>query len=125
MREQLKKEPAIFSVVMKALLVSYALTGVLLLLLAFMVFKLNMKQGTVEIAILFIYIAAAFAGGFFAGKMGKTRKFIWGMGVGAGYVLILIIVSCALNGGIDGGIGSSLTTLVMCAGAGMLGGMVS
>ncbi len=125
MREQLKKEPAVFSIIMKSLMAAYALTGILLLVIALLVFKMNLKQGAVEIAILIIYIAASLAGGFLAGKMGKSRKFIWGMGVGAGYVVILLIVSCAINGGIDGGIGNSLTTLVMCAGAGMLGGMIS
>lgn len=125
MREISKNEKAGFSIVMKSLLAAYALTGIMLLVLAFMVFKMNMKQGSVELGILVVYIAASFIGGFLAGKMGKNRKFIWGMAIGAAYVIVLLMVSFALNGGISGGIGNCLTTLVMCAGAGMLGGMVS
>lgn len=125
MQERIKKDPAVVAILVKALLVAYALTGVLLLVLAFLVFKMNLKQEVVELAILFIYIATAFVGGFLAGKMGKVKKFIWGVGTGTGYVLILLAVSLAINGGLSGEAGSCLTTLVMCAGAGMLGGMFS
>ena len=125
MREMMKKEPVKVVVIIKSLLVAYILTGIMLLILAMMVFKMNLKQGSVEIGILIIYIAAAFAGGFLAGKMGKNKKFIWGLISGAGYVLILLAVSFCVNGGIQGELGSCITTLVMCMGAGMLGGMVS
>lgn len=114
-----------YMTVIRALLLTYVITGILLLILAFGVYKWNMKQSTVETAILIVYIVAAFAGGFVAGKLGRNRKFLWGMVTGAMYVIVLIVVSCIVTGGISGSILKCLTTFVMCAGAGMLGGMVS
>ena len=124
-REILKQKPAKVAMLIKALLAAYIITGIMLLILALMVFKMNLKQGNVEIGILLIYIASSFVGGFLAGKMGKHRKFIWGLLVGTGYMLVLFIVSFALNGSITGSIPHCLMTLIMCMGGGMLGGMVS
>ena len=125
MKEKRKAEPAIVAVVMKAMIASYALTAIMLLILAALVYKLNMKESGVEVGILVIYIAATFFGGFLAGKMGKNKRFIWGLGIGCGYVAELLGVSVCMNGGIDGTIGSCLVRFVMCAGSGMLGGMLS
>lgn len=125
MRERTRKEPAVAGIIIKAMLVSYILTALLLLLLAMLVFKLNMKASSVEVGILIIYIAAAFAGGFLAGKMGKNKRFLWGLGIGTAYVAVLVVVSLCMNGGIDNGVGGCAVRFVMCMGAGMLGGMLS
>lgn len=124
MRESMKKEPVKISVVIKALMAAYVLTGILLLLVALMVFKMNMKQQSVEIAILVVYILASLAGGFLAGRLGKNKKFLLGMGVGAGYMAILLLVSLCMNGKIEGSIVQCLVRFVLCTGAGMLGGML-
>lgn len=47
-RETMKKEPAKVGVVIKSLVLSYLLTALLLLILALMVFKMNLKQEGVE-----------------------------------------------------------------------------
>lgn len=124
-RETMKREPAKVGVVVKSLIVSYVLTAVMLLILALMVFKMNLKQEGVEIGILVIYIVSSFAGGFLAGKLGKTRKFLWGLAIGAGYIIVLLVVSLCMNHGIEGTIGGCLVRLVLCTGSGMLGGMLS
>lgn len=107
------------------LVLSYVLTACLLLLLAFILYKFRISESIVNIAVIVIYISVTFAAGFIAGKYYKVKKFLWGLVLGSVYFLILILVS--LIGGVsDAVIGSGVvTTWILCAGGGMLGGMLS
>ena len=110
---------------LKSLLFSYILTGVMLALLAFLLYKLGLGEKTVSVAIIVIYVAATLFGGFVAGKRMGSRKFLWWLLMGSAYFLVLTAVSLCVGGaGIDVGT-SFFTTLVLCAGGGMLGGMLS
>lgn len=107
------------------LVLSYVLTACLLLLLAFILYKFRISESIVNIAVIVIYISVTFAAGFIAGKYYKVKKFLWGLVLGSVYFLILVLVS--LIGGVsDAVIGSGVvTTWILCAGGGMLGGMLS
>lgn len=110
---------------LKTLLFSYILTAVLLALLAFLLYKLGLNEKVVSIAIIVIYVAATLFAGFVAGKKMGNRRFFWGLLMGAAYFLVLAAVSfCVGKGGISIG-NSFFTTLILCAGGGMLGGMLS
>lgn len=107
------------------LVLSYVLTACLLLLLAFILYKFRISESIVNIAVIVIYISVTFAAGFIAGKYYKVKKFLWGLVLGSVYFLILVLIS--LIGGVsDAVIGSGVvTTWILCAGGGMLGGMLS
>lgn len=110
---------------LKTLLFSYILTAVLLALLAFLLYQLNLDEKIVAIAIIVIYVAATLFAGFVAGKRMGSRKFLWGLVMGGAYFLVLTAVSvCVGKGAFQAG-NSFLTTLALCAGGGMLGGMLS
>ena len=109
--------------VVKALLVSYLLTGGLLLLLAGLLYRFRLDEGKIQIGIILIYIFSCFAGGFLSGKMMKSRKFLWGVLLGLLYFLIMTLVSLAVNRGLQDGTTSYFTTFLLCMGGGMLGGM--
>ena len=109
--------------IVKALLVSYLLTGGLLLLLARLLYRFRLDEGKIQIGIILIYIVSCFAGGFLAGKMMKSRKFLWGVLLGLLYFLIMTLVSLAVNRGLQDGTTSYFTTFLLCMGGGMLGGM--
>ena len=116
------KVPVVY--LLKSLLFAYILTGVLLALLSFLLYKLGFGEKVVAIAIIVIYVAATFFAGFMAGKRMKNRKFLWGLLEGAAYFLVLAVISF-LAGEQDAVMGSSFfTTLALCAGGGMLGGML-
>ena len=78
---------------MKALLISYVVTGVLLLVLAFLLYKLGLGESQVNLGIMITYILSCLAGGFYMGRKGKTRRFLWGMGLGLGYAAFLWAVT--------------------------------
>lgn len=124
MKEQIKPNQNMLFL-LKCLLCSYIITIGLLLLLALLLYRFQLKENVVSIAIILIYIIATFVAGFIAGKRMQNRKFLWGLFVGAVYFVILLIISLIVNHTVKDVSTNLLTTLVLCAGSGMLGGMVS
>ena len=112
-------------VILKSVIASYVITGVLLLFAAFLLYKLEPQQSQVAIGILVIYVLSCFFGGLIAGKMLRNRKFIWGMVSGLVYFLLLFTASGVLGNGIQDTATQVLTTFVLCVAGGMLGGMLA
>lgn len=110
---------------LKSLLFSYILTTGLLLLLAFFLFKFELSERPVAVAIIGIYVLATFFAGFVTGKRLQNRKFLWGLLMGVAYFVVLAVVSLAVKQSPDTLGDSFFTTLALCAGGGMLGGMIS
>ncbi len=110
---------------LKSLLCAYVVTGILLLLLTFLLYKFGLGEDKVTAGIIVIYIVSAFAGGFAAGKMAKFKKFLWGLAMGVLYFLLLVVITLGIYHTLqDDGI-HLLITFLLCAGGGMLGGMLS
>lgn len=110
---------------LKCLLFSYILTGGLLLLLSFLLYKLHLSEKAVHICIILIYVATSFFAGFMTGKKKGSRKFIWGAIMGAAYFVVLFIVSLIVNHSFSELSTDFATTVFLCVGGGMLGGMLS
>ena len=111
--------------VLSTLLIMYILTGVALFVLAFLLYKMELTENIVTIGITAIYVVSGLLGGIIIGKRMKTRRFLWGIIMGAAYFLVLLIGSALLNRGLTSDMPHIGLTLVMCMGAGMIGGMVS
>lgn len=110
---------------LKCLLFSYILTGGFLLLLAFLLYKLHLSEKIVHVFIILIYIATSFFAGFVTGKKKGKRKFFWGAVMGALYFVVLFAVSVIVNRSFPQLSVDFVTTVLLCAGGGMLGGMLS
>lgn len=110
---------------LKCLLLSYLLTTGLLLLLALMLYRFQLSEKIVSVSIIAIYIIVTFLAGFITGKREGSRKFLWGLFMGAMYFIVLLLISLAVNRGVEQTSMNFLTVLMLCAGSGMLGGMVS
>ena len=104
---------------------AYIATLLVLLLLAFLYYKFRFSEDIVSGGVVVTYMAAGFLGGFLAGKKMKHKKFLWGLLMGVAYYVVVLVLSLIINRGIEDCSGSMLTTLVLCAGGGMLGGMLS
>ena len=109
----------------KALLASYIVTGAFLLVLALLLYKLQLSESIVNIGIIAIYVISCFLGGFLEGKMMKTRKFLWGGAFGLLYFVVLAVISLAASQGFSGSSSHFVTTLILCMAGGTLGGIVS
>ena len=108
---------------MRALLVSYVVTALFLLLTAALVYRAGLDESKVQIAVILIYIVSCFLGGFLAGKMMKTRKFLWGGLLGFLYFAVMLLVSVAVNQECGDAVTGVVTTFVICTVSGMAGGM--
>lgn len=110
---------------LKALLAGYTLTAALLLVLALMLYKLDLDEQKVTMGIVVIYVLSTFTGGFIMGKLVRERRFFWGLTMGILYFVLLLLVSAAVSHNLQSGGTGIVTTFLLCAGGGMLGGMVS
>ena len=124
MGNQVSKESKLVRI-LKALLASYVVTGILLLLLTFLLYQFELDEQKVTAGIVVIYVVSTFAGGFILGKLTKVRKFAWGVVLGIAYFMLLFFISFGIYRGIDGDWIQILTTFFMCASGGMFGGMLS
>lgn len=122
-KKELYMGKAVF--IIKCMLGAYILTAGLLLLLAFILYRFGLSEKVVSVCIIAIYIAVTFLAGLLAGKREGKRKFLWGLIMGVLYFGILTVVSLVVNKGMEDVAGNMLTVFFLCAGSGMLGGMVS
>ncbi len=110
---------------LKSLLSAYVLTGLLLMIIAFFLYKFSLSEEFVTGAIVAVYVLTTFAGGFIMGKLTKTRKFLWGFLVGILYYAVLLLITLGVYRSLEGSGENVITTFLLCAGGGMLGGMLS
>ncbi|MDF2487209.1 MAG: hypothetical protein K0R46_3377 [Herbinix sp.] len=111
--------------VLKGLLFSYIITAFILLLLSFLMLKLDLSSAIISGGIIFAYIISTFVGGFFVGKKAEQKKFVWGLIMGVFYFIILMVVSIAMNRAEPLPLGNLLTAFLICSMSGMIGGMIS
>lgn len=109
----------------RALAVAYLITGLSLLVLAFLLYKLQWDTGKVRIGIIVVYVLSCLIGGFLIGKITKKQKFLQGLLLGVTYFLVLFVVSALTGPVLTAGFSRLATSFILCAGAGMLGGMIS
>ncbi len=107
------------------LLSAYLTTALGLLILALLLYKIPLSDSAVNIGIVIVYILSTFFASFLCGRKLKTKKFLWGLLIGIGYFLILILISLAINQSTINLSSNLITTFLICAGAGMLGGMLA
>lgn len=109
--------------------VMYIISGVLLLFLALLLYKLDLSEAVVRIGIIVVYIASGFFGGFFIGRKMQDKKYIWGLAAGVMYFVLLFLLSFLFGRGMTENAAldpvKAFTTLILCAVSGMAGGMFS
>lgn len=111
--------------VLKSLLASYIVTGIMLLVLTVLLYKLDLNEKAVSAGIVAIYVMATLIGGIIIGKLARVRRFVWGLGLGIGYFALLLLITLGVYHTLNGNAANLITTFILCAGGGMVGGMIS
>lgn len=124
LRRRVEEETATPLTFIKCLALSYLVTAILIFVLAFVLYRMRPSRQVINIIVMFIYIIGSFLGGFLAGGKVKEKKFLFGLMMGGIYFAVLLLVSLLMNGGLEDGGLKLLTTFMLCAGGGMIGGMV-
>ncbi len=111
--------------ILKALLASYIVTGILLLLLTLFLYKFDWDEQLVTGGIVVTYVVSTFVGGFIMGKLKKSKKYLWGLLTGLLYFVMLFCISFCVYRSFQGNGTGVLTTMLLCLGGGTLGGMLA
>ncbi len=111
--------------ILKALLCAYVVTGILLLVLTLLLYKAGLSEENVNAGIILVYVISTFSGGFVIGKLTGMRKFLWGLLLGVIYFVLLLLISLGIYHSLQADVMNLVTTFLLCAGGGMLGGMIS
>lgn len=110
---------------LRSLLLSYLLSGILLLVMSFALYKLKLKEAQINLAVYAVYIIACLAGGILSGRALQTRRFFWGLITGLLYFVVLLAASWLIKQGTPPDTSRMLTVLACCAAGGTVGGMLS
>ena len=112
-------------VYMEKLVAAYIVTGLLLLILAFALYKLGLSENVVELGVVFIYLLSSAIGGFFIGKCMEVKRLLWGVLLGLFYAVLLLVLSLIVRGNAQGIIQSGLLNTLICLGGGAIGAFLS
>lgn len=107
------------------LLIALCIAALGVSIIALLLYKLQLPLQVVTVAVIVLYILATGVAGFLAGKKMQVHRFMWGLMMGCVFYLILLIASYVYHGAGTVASQSLLTTFLLCAGGGMLGGMLS
>lgn len=124
MERQVRNESKIMWM-LKALLVSYIVTALLLMGLTMLLYKFELDEKIVSASIVAIYVTSTLIGGIIIGKLVRVKRFLWGMTLGILYFALLLAITLGIYRTLNGDGINLMTTLVLCAGGGMAGGMIS
>ena len=108
---------------LKALLFSYVVTGISLLLLSVLLYKFEWNEHLVSAAIVAVYVLSTVVGGIVIGKLVRTRRFFWGLLLGNLYFILLLVITIILYRSLSGNGLNMLTAWILCTGGGMTGGI--
>ena len=103
----------------RTLIFTYLVSGVLLTALAFALYKFRLPESQITLGISGVYILSCFMGGFMAGKAMRSRKFLWGLLTG------ILIMSFLQDRTITADAVRLGTVFAMCSLSAMAGGMIS
>lgn len=112
-------------ILFRSLLLAYILSGLMVLGLAFALYKLKLPEQQTNMAVLSIYCTVCLVGGLIAGKAAESHRFFWGLILGILYFAVLSLVSFVLGRGKLPELSNSISIFACCAAGGMIGGMIS
>lgn len=111
--------------IIKALILSYVVSGLILLLLAFLLYQFQLSEQVIKAGVLAVYVISCLAGGWYIGRKIGNRKFAWGFLEGILYFVVLLVVSMILNKSSIVYSQHLVTAFAMCVLGGTIGGMIS
>ncbi len=105
-----------------ALLCSFLITVLFLVIVAFIALKAGLGENAVSKIMVAVYVLAPAVGGFMLGKKRKVNRFLWGLCIGVLYFAAYALIAVATKDVAFGNI--AWVMLPVCLG-GMAGGMLS
>ena len=111
--------------ILKVLILNFVVSGLLLVFVAFLSYKLQWNDEKIQIGAYCIYGISNFLSGILIGKVMGNRRFLWGVLEGLLYFVVLLILSLIVSGGTAVFSAYTIAVLVISLVCGMLGGIIS
>ena len=111
--------------IIRSLLISYLCSAIILILLTVLLYKFRLDEAQITLGIYSTYILSCLLGGFLAGKSMKSKRLLWGLLTGIFYFIFLFLVSSLQEQSVTSELPQILKILGLCAGSGMIGGILS
>ena len=111
--------------IIRSLLISYLCSAIILILLTVLLYKFRLDESQITLGIHGTYILSCLLGGFLAGKSMKSKRLLWGLLTGIFYFIFLFLVSSLQEQSVTSELPQILKILGLCAGSGMIGGILS
>lgn len=111
--------------ILNSLLFSYLMSGILLAVISFALYKFRLKEFQIQLAVNGVYILSCLAGGMLMGKGFGKRRLLCGLLAGLLYFAVLFVVSLVLKRSFSPNMAHFLTAMGICAASGALGGAIS
>lgn len=108
----------------KGLLLAYVISGLILVVLALLVYQMDLSEGVVRGVIIVAYVLSCFISGMVVSAYKEGRCYLWGLLQGFLYYLVLLLTSMIANRAVFTEIPGVIPALFLCCFAGMLGGML-
>ena len=111
--------------ILKVLVLAYVLTGLLMLLSAFIMYKLKLSSEHSRLFVMVIYGIVTIVAGLLYGKIKEKRRLLNGGFMGLIYFVVLLVVSLAVNNGFTDSLQSNIISIIICVAGGSIGGIIS
>lgn len=108
----------------KGLVLAYMISGLILVILAFLMYRMDLSEGVLRGVIIVAYVLSCFISGMVVSACREGRRYLWGLLQGFLYYVVLFVVSMICNRVAFSEIPGILPALFLCCFGGMLGGML-
>lgn len=112
-------------VVMKAMAAAYVVTILLLLLVAFIMYKTHLADQYSLIMILAVYVLSNLVGGWICAKAMNSKRLVWGIITAVAYFVLLYLISLIVGGGRAKEMLDVARMAGCCLAGGIIGGILS
>lgn len=111
--------------VLKALIAAYAVTIVMLLIIAGIMYKFYLNENTTVLIINFVYVLSTAAGGMICAKAMNNRRILWSCLLAFLYALALLIISLIIGSDELNNFMNFWKIMGLCMLGGVIGGVIS
>lgn len=111
--------------ILKVVIITYVITGILLILLALGLYKMQLSKEQINIGIIIVYAISTIIGGFIMGKKKMHKRFFWGLIIGITYFVVLSVIAIGINRGIYLDASAAIKAALVCVFGGIAGGLIS
>lgn len=109
--------------ILKSIIGAYIVTLILILIFSFILSSTNLSDNYIRPVLLGITFFSISINSFICLKRLKSKGLIYGFWIGAIYCILLVMISCILNSGIDLSL-YSYVQIVICILSGIIGGIL-